>query len=140
MYKGFSFKGLKLEPGDIVAMVATSFPFEFQAAVIDYDQKKDTLRVMSTQLVITQHSGLFPASDVKAIELMYKYDKGVPMGARGNLRRGQLCLVKGGEESIRATVTAAFDGVVTGSVVDTPGVVVAVGMCVTGGSSHWKPL
>ena len=32
------FKGQEIEQGDIVTMRARSFPFEFQAAVVDYDK------------------------------------------------------------------------------------------------------
>lgn len=133
MYKKFSFNGQELEQGDVVAMVAESFPFEFQAAVVDYNKKTDTLQVMSTQLGIRQHNGLFPSDDVRVIRVTQKYDKGIPIQARANLKRGQRCIVEG---KWYAAVTAAFDGVVTGSVVGTPNV--ADGTVVIGDSSWWK--
>lgn len=133
MYKKFVFKGLELEQGDTVAMIADSFPFEFQAAVVNYDEVTDTLEVMSTQLVITRHSGKFSSSDVKVIEVVRKYDEAVPLEARADLHRGQLCIVY---EQWKAIVTAAIDGVVTGQIIDTPGV--EDGKSVTGGSSFWQ--
>ena len=133
MFDPFTFKCLQLEPGDLVVIDAESFPFTFEAAVIDYDADTDTLEVMSTQLVITRHSGRFPATDVHHIEIIHHYEAGVRIGARTNLVRGQHCVVQ--PQGVVATVTAAHDGVVTGRVVDTPGV--EDGTQITGGSSYW---
>lgn len=137
MFKKFRFNGQEIEQGDIVTMRAGSFPFEFQAAVVDYDEKTDTLEVMSTQLVITRHSGYFPSSDVEQILVIHAYDEGLPMEARANLKRGQRCIVKGESSGWNAVVIAAFDGVVTGRAYDTDGV--NDGTQVTGGSSFWQP-
>jgi len=131
------FKGQEIEQGDIVTMRARSFPFEFQAAVVDYDKASDTLEVMSTQLVITNHTGSFPSSDVDQITVTHKYTEGLPLEARADLKRGQRCIVRGDSDSWFADVTAAFDGVVTGSIYDTAGV--EDGTQVTGGSTLWQP-
>lgn len=137
MLEKFTFKGQEIEPGDIVTVRADSFPFEFQAAVIGYDENTDTLEMMSTQLAITQHSGSFPSGDVEQIMVIHKYDEGLPMEARANLERGQRCAVTNGTNTWNADVIAAFDGMVTGRVFDTDGV--EDGTQVTGGSSFWQP-
>lgn len=135
MFDSFVFHNVVLTPGDRVSIAAKSVPVPcFQASIVSGDAH--SLNVISTQLVVFRHSGVFPIEDVTELVLDYPAEQAVPMESRADLQYCQRVTVPSVAGDQHFYVKAAFDGVVvaydgkTGSP-DTSHV--------TGGSSFFVP-
>ena len=120
-----------MTPGDRLSLVAKSVPVpRFQASVVSGDH--EYIKVISTQLVIFQHSGTFTADDVEMVTVDYPGVEAIPLESRrDDLHLGQAVQVEGLGDTV-FTVRAAFDGMVVASKDDD-----VEGMAV-GGSSFFR--
>lgn len=109
----FSFKGITLTTGDIVAFISKSLPVEMQAAFTDVTDDGN-MHVFSTLLVPFQHNGCFTSDDILEIKVVKSAKEAVSVEARNkSLYYGQEVKTAINDENVVCTIIAAFDGIVS---------------------------
>ena len=110
--KKMTFKNVELATGDLVEFVSGSIPVPSIPAVV-IDVKDGVLEVMSTFLVIFQHSGKFTPDEVLAIEVILPAAFAIPQESRGrNFTQFQKVTTSVNGQECQGKVIAAFDGIV----------------------------
>ncbi len=151
MFEAFVFKGLTMEPGDLLKLeLVWPVRMDIYATVIDL-QDDGALIVISPQFIPYMDERCITEDEVISLRLEEKAIDAVPHLARCDIRRGQIARVETnglkiyrGQElrveadksSPLAIVRAASNGLVIGDVIES----VASGFRVIARASYWRVL